>query len=710
MQGVRRRAALGLTATLIASSAAVFGMNGRVLGAQALSVTIDQSATGASVPSTALGLNTAVWDSHLQDNAIPGMLQNAGVKLLRFPGGSTSDAYHWQSNSMTPGQGGSSNSANTFDRFMQNVVRPAGAQAMITVNYGSNAAGNGGGDPSEAAAWVNYANNVQHYGVKYWEIGNEVYGNGYYGAKWETDLHADHSPTAYAQNVLAYVNAMKAVDPTIKVGVVLTAPGNWPDGAGPQAWNNTVLSLVAGSVDFVAVHWYAQTPGQESDAGLLGSTASIGSMVSSVRSLLSQYAGSRASSIGIMITENNSVSYNPGKQTTTPINGLFLMQNYLEWLKAGVQNVDWWDLHNNAESGNNNSSSLVGSTGYGDYGVLSSGGAGEPAADSPLPAYTALRLLSGAVVPGATFLGSSTSDGTVHTYALREPNGSDALVLVNDSASNTYSVAPHLSSGAAWTSAQITSFGLSSLSAVTSTLPIVGGATSFTLAPYSAAVVQLGLGTASAVPTATSAPAISTPKPTMTPAVPTSTPVPAPSTGGSLLGNFEGGTDGFNATSNVTAMGPSTWTPTVALGSSALWVQYAVPSAWAEAQISKAVNTTLSGYTTLSASVYPKQPLAAAGGIKVRFMVQGSDSNWYASPYTTVPVNARSNVSWNMAGVPRSPMKTVFVCWQFTTANTAVGNEMWVDDVQASGTTATSLLSSLRTTAAHAFATLQGSL
>ena len=44
-------------------------------------------------------------------------------------------------------------------------------------------------------------------------------------ATFETDLHSDHSPTAYGANVVQYVNAMKAKDATIKVGAVLTAPG-----------------------------------------------------------------------------------------------------------------------------------------------------------------------------------------------------------------------------------------------------------------------------------------------------------------------------------------------------------------------------------------------------------------------------------------------------------------------------------------------------
>jgi alpha-L-arabinofuranosidase len=61
---------------------------------------------------------------------------------------------------------------------------------------------------------VQYANITKGYGVKYWEIGNEIYGNGYYGADWEADNHPSKSPAAYAQNVVQYASAMKTIDPT----------------------------------------------------------------------------------------------------------------------------------------------------------------------------------------------------------------------------------------------------------------------------------------------------------------------------------------------------------------------------------------------------------------------------------------------------------------------------------------------------------------
>jgi hypothetical protein len=187
-------------------------------GATEAQVTINLHQTLSTVSPLALGVNDAVWDGNLQDSQVPDLLRDDGVRVMRFPGGSTADQYHWQTNTL---DNGSSAGTDTFDRFMQ-VVRQVGATPIITVNYGS-------GTPQEAAAWVKYANVTRHYHIRYWEIGNELYGNGTYGATWETDKHA-LGPASYASNALQFIQAMKAVDPFIQIGLVLTAPGNWPDG------------------------------------------------------------------------------------------------------------------------------------------------------------------------------------------------------------------------------------------------------------------------------------------------------------------------------------------------------------------------------------------------------------------------------------------------------------------------------------------------
>ena len=171
------------------------------------------------MPGTALGVNDAVWDSQLGTDATSDLLKAAGVRMMRYPGGSYGDIYHWQDNTAP---GGYVAPGTDFDTFMASVQR-VGAQPMLIANYGT-------GTPEEAAGWVRYANVTKGYGAKYWEIGNENYGNGHYGADWEADNHADKSAVAYADGVVAYSDAMKAVDPTVKIGAVLTMPANWPDG------------------------------------------------------------------------------------------------------------------------------------------------------------------------------------------------------------------------------------------------------------------------------------------------------------------------------------------------------------------------------------------------------------------------------------------------------------------------------------------------
>ncbi|GGI95278.1 hypothetical protein GCM10010885_01090 [Alicyclobacillus cellulosilyticus] len=403
-------------------------------------VQVDAGKKLGTISPVAIGMNTAVWDAHLQDPEIPGLLRALKIKILRFPGGITSDQYHWQTNSITPGQNSYANPVNTFDNFMHNVAQPLGAQVMIDVNYGSNLTGDGGGSPAEAAAWVKYANITRKYGVKYWAIGNEVYGNGYYATPWETDLHPDHSPTAYGKNSLAFIRAMKAVDPTIKVGVVLATPDTWP-AAWVDDWNRKVLSIVGKQIDFVDIHWYPETPGQESDAGLLATTRDVPHIVAQLRSLIRQYCGNHAARVQIMLTETNSVSYNPGKQTVSLVSALFLADDVMTWLENGIANVDWWTLHVPMTVGYNNSASLYGDAQYGDEGILSSGdfqnGVAEPPVNTPFPTYYGLQMLSYLGTSGDTMVASSSNNPLLAVHSVKQSNGRLAVLFINKDPART---------------------------------------------------------------------------------------------------------------------------------------------------------------------------------------------------------------------------------------------------------------------------------
>jgi hypothetical protein len=468
----------------------------------------------------AVGLNSAAWDGNLVDPEVPGLLESTAVQTLRYPGGSTSDNYHWISNTPDdPGQGGTVPSAN-FDAFMS-VARATGSHAMITVNYGS-------GTEQEAADWVRYANRGgpgydgpvptyaspctqgHAYGVRYWEVGNELYGDGTYGATWEVN-HKPHDPTTYAQGVVSYSAAMKAVDPSVRVGAVLTAPGNWPDGqtsaTSPQPWNDTVLPIACSAIDFVVVHWYPQGPTGESDASLLMSpengestsvsyTPDIPHMVATLRSALAQSCGDHAAAVQIMVTETNSVSYNPGKQTTSLVGALFLADEMLTWFENGVTNVDWWTLHNSPFDGNI-APALYGGYGFGDYGILSvggttSGGAVEPPANTPFPAYFGLQMLSHlGHHAGDTMLETTSSNALVTVHAVRESGGKVNVLVINKDPSVRYRVSVSLTGASSHGWAKVYRYGEDSTSVTGTRTRVHGSAFDLTVEPYSLTTVKL---------------------------------------------------------------------------------------------------------------------------------------------------------------------------------------------------------------------------
>ena len=197
------------------------------------------------------------------------------------------------------------------------------------------------------------------------------------------------------------------------------------------------------------MHWYPQnpsniTPPGPTDAGLLADTAQIPASVSALRTEFADWAGNR--NLPIMITETNSVSSNPGKQTLSVVNALYLEQDYLTWLENGVANVDWWQIHNGIVTSGDNEAGLAGTADYGDYGVLSDGSCGtvsgaqvcEPPAETPFPAYYGLQLLSRFIQPGDRLLTASSSQGLVQAFAARAAGGAVRAMVVNDDPATSY--------------------------------------------------------------------------------------------------------------------------------------------------------------------------------------------------------------------------------------------------------------------------------
>jgi hypothetical protein len=391
-------------------------------------ITIETTHTVRTVDARTFGLNTAVWDSELNSSQTMSLLGAAQTRALRFPGGSTSDTYHWQTNRS---DGNNFTWASNVDAFA-NIAVPLNAQVFITTNYGS-------GTVQEAADWVQYTNITKNYGFKYWEIGNENYGN------WENDTHSlKWDPFTYAKAAEACIAAMKAVDPTIKIGIVVVTgedsftnnhlhPATNPrTGLVHNGWTPVLLAtLKADGVipDFIIYHRYDQAPGQESDAGLLQSSRTWKNDAADLRQQLNDYLGAQAAGVEIDVTENNSVYSNTGKQTTSLVNGLFMADSIGNILQTEFNSLMWWDLRNGPDFSNNNSPSLYGWRQYGDYGVVSD-------QRGPYPTYYVHKLLSHFARGGEQVVSATSDNALLAAYAVQD-SGGVRLLMINKGPSAT---------------------------------------------------------------------------------------------------------------------------------------------------------------------------------------------------------------------------------------------------------------------------------
>jgi len=476
-----------------------------------VNVTVNAADAVRVVDARHFGINTAVWDSLLDTSVTTNLLTEMGAGALRFPGGSLSDDYHWATNTTD------SNTwqwATSFDQFAQ-VATAIGAQVFVTADYGS-------GTPAEAAAWVQESNVTNHYGFKYWEIGNEVYGS------WETDTNTvPHDPFTYAQRFQQYYTQMKAMDSTIKIGAV-AVPGedsyanntNHPvvnpvTGVTHNGWTPVMLATLRSlgvTPDFLIYHRYPESPGGESDQELLLSNGTWSTDAADLRNQLNDYLGGAAANVELDNTENNSVSSNPGKQTTSLVNGLFLADSICAAMNTEFNSVTWWDLRNGQETTNNNSSSLYGWRQYGDYGVVDSADPVGPA--DTYPTFYVESLLQHFARGGDQLVSSASDYPFLSVCAAHRTSGGLTLLVVNNSASDAFNTNISISGASPGSTGTLYSYGIpqdnaaetgvGSTDIATSSLTGLSTNFSYTFPAYSANVIAFGTGgSSSPTPTAT---------------------------------------------------------------------------------------------------------------------------------------------------------------------------------------------------------------
>jgi hypothetical protein len=396
-------------------------------------IKVDATQARAALNERHFGINFNMWDTCFDppnDNPTIALLQEAGFLTARMPGGLDSDGYHWASNKSF---------TNTWEwqasfADMVHVATNIGMQGIITVNYRT-------GTPEEAAAWVRHANVTNHLGYKYWEVGNECY------FQWGIDANLyPFDPYTYAVRAASYLADMRAADPSIRVGVVVT-PGedtgvnqyNWMHpaynprtGATNIGWTPIVLTTLKNlgvTPDFLVHHLYPgwtdvnNLPAAPTDAPLLFS-GSWAVDAADLRQQIADYFGPTGTNIELVCTENNCESGAAGRQTTSLVNGLYYADSFGQMSKTEFQGFAWWALRNSTDTSGYFGADVYGWRAYGDLGIVNG-------LNNRHPTFYAAKLLQWFARPGDRILDATSDYGWLAAYASRHVNGALALLVIN---------------------------------------------------------------------------------------------------------------------------------------------------------------------------------------------------------------------------------------------------------------------------------------
>lgn len=252
--------------------------------------------------------------------------------------------------------------------------------------------------------------------------------------------------------------------------------------------------------DFVVYHRYEQAPGGENDIYLLTAARTWPKDAAAIRQMLDDYLGCAAGRVEIDCTENNSVYGNPGKQTTSLVNGLFLADAVGNIIQTEFSSYFWWDLRNGQETANNNAASLYGWRHYGDYGIVDAATPAGPA--DRYPTFYVSKLLQHFARGGERVLPAASDYIELGAYAVRDPaSGTLNLLLINKHPTATPSVSIALSGLRPASQAEVYTYGIpqdeaahtgtGSADVAQTTLAVSGATFTYAPAPYSVTVIQI---------------------------------------------------------------------------------------------------------------------------------------------------------------------------------------------------------------------------
>jgi alpha-L-arabinofuranosidase len=342
-------------------------------------IVIDVNGTVTTIDRGVLGTNLPAWlgPSRIENNTFLSRTNAAGPSIIRIPGGSWSNGYDWSS-------------CENYEDYCRwalrptdfiNFLRASGTQGMYTVNMngtareaaalvaffngsvnddtviGTDINGHNWGKVSDWAKLRRDHGNPDPINIKYWEIGNEIYGGKpglgtdcTFQWGWENVWTCDG--TEYANGISGHEgfktfrDEMRRIDPSIMVGAVgVSSQSSWNN------WGNEVIAAAGSVMDFYIVHYYGFDNLPSSYQTALAAPQSIWQpIMANINTAFDQHANGRR--VPIAVTEHNLVSVegnDTGGWMIRAVNMLYMADTIGQMMKNGFDMANQWNLANGGD-------------------------------------------------------------------------------------------------------------------------------------------------------------------------------------------------------------------------------------------------------------------------------------------------------------------------------------------------------------------------
>jgi hypothetical protein len=412
-------------------------------------ITVDATDIITKIPPSEFGQNANTWmTAMITEPAFMHHVGNLHPHIIRWPAGSGSDAYFWDrppgslpadvpkmlldknGKEKYPGfffgKTSGTRSASLFDYY--EMLRMTGNEGLITINYGYARYGTGP-DPVANAAhyaadWVRY----DHGRTRYWEIGNENFGDWELGYRIDTTKNKDGQPQfltgqLYAKHFKIFADSMKKAaaetGATIYIGAVTfeTSPMFWQTPT-VKTWNSGMMKELNNQADYYVVHNYFTPYNKNSSAADIlynADTVPAAQMAFVTKTLAANGAGLKP----IAMDEWNMFATGSSQQVSN-VSGVFAVIVMGESLTNKYGLAARWDMFNAWDGGN-------------DHGLFSAGD--EPGIPrwNPRPSFYYLYFLQKMV--GDRLVNTSVRSGTgLRAYGSTFTSGEVNLTVANTSA------------------------------------------------------------------------------------------------------------------------------------------------------------------------------------------------------------------------------------------------------------------------------------